>query len=76
MFHYPTVLLALFNKTNLRPLAFILFNHGYTYKGFFGWMDGWKDDLRFTAFSTVFQTYQDDEGLIMKGCVQWNPVYG
>ena len=75
MFHYPTVLLALFNKTDLRPLAFILFNHGYTYKGFFGWMDG-RMTYDFTAFSTVFQTYQDDERLIMKGCVQWNSVYG
>ena len=34
-------------------------------------MDGWRD---FTSFSTVFQSYQDDERLIMKGCVQWNPV--
>ena len=24
----------------------------------------------FMSFSTVFQSYQDDEGLIMKGCVQ------
>ena len=31
----------------------------------------------FTTFSTVpvFQSYQDDECVIMKGCVQWNPVY-
>ena len=28
----------------------------------------------FTTFSTVFQAYQDDECVIMKGCVQWNPV--
>ena len=27
----------------------------------------------FTPFLTVFQSYQDNEGLIMKGCVQWNP---
>ena len=33
-------------------------------------------DLRFTSFSTVFQSYQDDERLVMKGCVQWNRVYG
>ena len=26
----------------------------------------------FTFFSTVFQSYQDDGRLIMKGCVQWN----
>ena len=30
----------------------------------------------FMSFSTVFQSYQDDERLIMKGCVQRNPVYG
>ena len=30
----------------------------------------------FTSFSTVFQSYQDDGILIMKGCVQQNPVYG
>ena len=34
------------------------------------------DDLRFHVLFTVFQLYQDDERLIMKGCVQWNPVYG
>ena len=26
----------------------------------------------FTPFSIVFQSYQNDERLIMKGCVQWN----
>ena len=26
----------------------------------------------FTLFSTVFQSYQDDGQVIMKGCVQWN----
>ena len=32
----------------------------------------------FTSFSTVFQSYQDDGRVIMKGCgcVQWNLVYG
>ena len=30
----------------------------------------------FTSFSTVFQSYQDDWRLIMKGCVQWNFVNG
>ena len=24
----------------------------------------------------VFQSYQDDGQMIMKSCVQWNPVYG
>ena len=30
----------------------------------------------FTSFSTVFQLYQDYERLMMKACLQWNPVYG
>ena len=29
----------------------------------------------FTSFSTVFQSYQDDGRMIMKGCVEWIPVY-
>ena len=36
-------------------------------------MDG---HLRFTPFSAVFQSYQDDGQIIMKGCVQWNPFTG
>ena len=39
-------------------------------------MDGWMDDLQFYVFSTVFQSYQDDGQVIMKGCVQWNPDFG
>ena len=30
----------------------------------------------FMFFSTVFQSYQDNGRMIMKGCVQWNPDYG
>ena len=29
----------------------------------------------FTSYSTVF-CYQDDERMIKKGCMRWNPVYG
>ena len=29
----------------------------------------------FMSFLTVFCSYQDDVRVIMKGCVQWNPVY-
>ena len=29
----------------------------------------------FTSFSAVFQSYQDNGKVIMKGCVQLNPVY-
>ena len=38
------------------------------------WMDGWMI-CDFTSFLTVFQSYQDDVRMIMKGCVQWNSVY-
>ena len=38
---------------------------------FKGMMDGWMT-CDFTSFSTVFQSYQDDERLIMKGFVQWS----
>ena len=37
-------------------------------------MDGWIV-CDFTSFSAVFQSYQDYERSIMKGCVQWNPIY-
>ena len=36
--------------------------------------NGWHASLR--PFLTVFQSYQDDGRLIMKGCVQWNSIYG
>ena len=38
-------------------------------------LDGWMT-CEFTSFLTVFQSYQDDVWMIMKGCVQWNSVYG
>ena len=38
-------------------------------------MDGWIT-CDFTSFSTVFQIYQDEGGLIMKGFVHWSSVYG
>ena len=37
-------------------------------------MDGWMI-CNFKSFSTVFQSYQDDGWIIMKGCVQWNHIY-
>ena len=40
------------------------------------WMDGWMVDLPFYVFLTVFQSYQGEVWMTMKGCVQWNPVYG
>ena len=38
-------------------------------------MDVWMT-CDFMTFSTVFQSYQEDGRIIMKDCVQWNPVYG
>ena len=35
---------------------------------------GWIT-CHFTFFQTVFRSYQDDEGMMMKGCVKWNSVY-
>ena len=37
--------------------------------------DGWME-YGFTSFLTVFQSYQDDGKLIIKGCMQWNSIYG
>ena len=39
-----------------------------------GWMDGWMT-CHFMSSSTVFQSYQDDGWVIMKGCEQWNLIY-
>ena len=33
-------------------------------------------DGRFNVLFNSFSVYQDDGRMIMKGCVQWNPVYG
>ena len=38
-------------------------------------MGVWMGDLRFTSFSIAFQSYPDDVWMIMKGCVQWKPIY-
>ena len=37
-------------------------------------VDIWLDDLQFYVPFSIM-SYQDDERLIAKGCVQWNPVY-
>ena len=41
------------------------------YLELYGWMT-----CDFASFLTVFQSYQDDIRMTMKGCVQWNSVYG
>ena len=38
-------------------------------------IDGWLT-CNFKSFSTVLQSYQADGQMIMKGYVQWNPIYG
>ena len=41
-----------------------------------GWTDGWMDGrLVIYVPLTVFQSYQDDLWVIMKGCVRQNRVY-
>ena len=40
-----------------------------------GWLDVWMT-CDFVSFSTVFQSYQDNGQVIMKGCVQWHLVCG
>ena len=33
-------------------------------------LDRWQDDVIFTSFSIVFQSYQDSGRVIMKGCAE------
>ena len=33
------------------------------------------DNLPFHVLSNSIRSYQDDEGMMMKGCVKWNTVY-
>ena len=58
--HTHTLFLVPINRQDLDPTKCI---------------DGWMT-CDFTSFFTVFQSYQDDVRMIMKGCVQWNAVYG
>ena len=39
-------------------------------------MDEWMDHLQFLSFSTVIQSNQDHKKLMIKGCVQQNPIFG
>ena len=47
---------------NYQPLLFLFCGEGWI-----------TCDL---GLSKVFQLYKDDGRIIMKGCVQWNPLYG
>ena len=60
------------DKVQKRATRFETGNYAYE-TGIDGWIDGWR---YFTSFSTVFQSYQDDGVLKMKGCVQTSSVYG
>ena len=33
------------------------------------------DDLWFYTFLSIFKSYKDDGRVIMKGSMQWNPIY-
>ena len=33
------------------------------------------DNLPFHVLSNSIRSYQDNEGMMMKGCVKWNTVY-
>ena len=39
-------------------------------------VSGMMLDAILMSFLTVFQTYQEAVRVIMRGCVQWNSVYG
>ena len=52
---------------------FTLFHHHNSHSLSPLW-DGWMI-CNFMSFSTVFESYQEDGQMIMKGCAQWNPVY-
>ena len=36
-------------------------------------LDGWMT-CNFTSFLKVFQSYQDEVWMVMKGCEQWNSI--
>ena len=55
-------------------ITFILFHNIQVHCFIYRVSDGWMF-CDFTFFSKVFQSYQDDVKLIMKGCVRWDPVY-
>ena len=63
-------------QRNLAKLTIILTKSEFCHANliFLG-MDGWMT-WDFRSFLTIFQSYQDDGRLIMKGCVQWNYAYG
>ena len=48
---------------------------GFFFNEFFN-KDGWMDDLRFYVLFNSISVISGDVWMIMKGCVQWNSVYG
>ena len=71
--HVPSFFVAHVQRLCMRSQRSCACVQGEAY--YHGWMDRWMP-CDFTSFSTVFQSYQDDVRMIMKGCVQWNFVYG
>ena len=60
------------DKPSMAPLSSIMTTESCVVcKYMYHSMDGWMT-CDFTSFSTVFQSYQGDGRLIMKGCVQWS----
>ena len=57
---------SLENRPVLNPLSYLGSSNCWDNDGWVTW--------DFMSFSTEFQSYQDDERVIMKGCVQWTPV--
>ena len=47
----------------------------YMYPPLQGGIKPGVDNLPFHVLSNSIRSYQDDEGMMMKGCVKWNTVY-
>ena len=55
--------------SNLRPGGI-----AHRYSSQLRYTDGWVT-CDFMSFQTVFQLYRDNGQILMKGFVQWNPIY-
>ena len=81
----PTTYISASNKVSkLNPIFFsLIFSRIFTYFEPIvqqSWLklklQGNRNDrCDFTSFSMVLQSYQNDGQVIIKGFVQWNPVY-
>ena len=64
LFHMVNMVLTYFSRASWIQIR----------KGSIEHIDEWMT-CDFTSFSTVFQSYQGDVWMIMKGCVQRNSIY-